>query len=166
MLSNITDMQIVGLVALTTILFIIIRHITKKLKLYPSKRLRAIAKDVKENTVNGNTTIEVARKAITLTIQTSRIIAPQIKQRDSQKYKELLTCTNNLVGSWLKTYPEWIDQDPLAIVNRLKEWNFKIDMFSDSLLHGELDEVEDLITVLPSFKLRDDLYVLVDSFKN
>ena len=98
MLSNITDMQIVGLVALTTILFIIIRHITKKLKLYPSKRLRAIAKDVKENTVNGNTTIEVARKAITLTIQTSRIIAPQIKQRDSQKYKELLTCTNNLVG--------------------------------------------------------------------
>ena len=76
MLSNITDMQIVGLVALTTILFIIIRHITKKLKLYPSKRLRAIAKDVKENTVNGNTTIEVARKAITLTIQTSRIIAP------------------------------------------------------------------------------------------
>lgn len=166
MLSNITDMQIVGLVALTTILFIIIRHITKKLKLYPSKRLRAIAKDVKENTVNGNTTIEVARKAITLTIQTSRIIAPQIKQRDSQKYKELLTCTNNLVGSWLKTYPEWIDQDPLAIVNRLKEWNFKIDMFSDSLLHGELDEAEDLITVLPSFKLRDDLYVLVDSFKN
>ena len=165
MLSNITDMQIVGLVALTTILFIIIRHITKKLKLYPSKRLRAIAKDVKENTVNGNTTIEVARKAITLTIQTSRIIAPQIKQRDSQKYKELLTCTNNLVGSWLKTYPEWIDQDPMAIVNRLKEWNFKIDMFSDSLLHGELDEVEDLITVLPSFKLRDDLYVLVDSFK-
>ena len=165
MLSNITDMQIVGLVALTTILFIIIRHITKKLKLYPSKRLRAIAKDVKENTVNGNTTIEVARKAITLTIQTSRIIAPQIKQRDSQKYKELLTCTNNLVGSWLKTYPEWIDQDPMAIVNCLKEWNFKIDMFSDSLLHGELDEVEDLITVLPSFKLRDDLYVLVDSFK-
>ena len=133
MLSNITDMQIVGLVALTTILFIIIRHITKKLKLYPSKRLRAIAKDV-----NGNTTIEVARKAITLTIQTSRIIAPQIKQRDSQKYKELLTCTNNLVGSWLKTYPEWIDQDPMAIVNRLKEWNFKIDMFSDSLLHGSL----------------------------
>ena len=165
MLSNITDMQIVGLVALTTILFIIIRHITKKLKLYLSKRLRAIAKDVKENTVNGNTTIEVARKAITLTIQTSRIIAPQIKQRDSQKYKELLTCTNNLVGSWLKTYPEWIDQDPLAIVNRLKEWNFKIDMFSDSLLHGELDEAEDLIAVLPSFKLRDDLYVLVDSFK-
>ena len=165
MLSNITDMQIVGLVALTTILFIIIRHITKKLKLYPSKRLRAIAKDVKENTVNGNTTIEVARKAITLTIQTSRIIAPQIKQRDSQKYKELLTCTNNLVGSWLKTYPEWIDQDSLAIVNRLKEWNFKIDMFSDSLLHGELDEAEDLIAVLPSFKLRDDLYVLVDSFK-
>ena len=160
MFSNFTDMQIVGLVALTTILFIIIRPITKKLKLYPSKRLRAIAKDV-----NGNTTIEVARKAITLTIQTSRIIAPQIKQRDSQKYKELLTCTNNLVGSWLKTYPEWIDQDPMAIVNRLKEWNFKIDMFSDSLLHGELDEVEDLIAVLPSFKLRDDLYVLVDSFK-
>ncbi len=153
-------MQIVGLVALTTILFIIIRPITKKLKLYPSKRLRAIAKDV-----NGNTTIEVARKAITLTIQTYRIIAPQIKQRDSQKYKELLTCTNNLVGSWLKTYPEWIDQDPMAIVNRLKEWNFKIDMFSDSLLHGELDEAEDLIAVLPSFKLRDDLYVLVDSFK-
>ena len=160
MFSNFKDMQIVGLVALTTILFIIIRPITKKLKLYPSKRLRAIAKDV-----NGNTTIEVARKAITLTIQTSRIIAPQIKQRDSQKYKELLTCTNNLVGSWLKTYPEWIDQDPMAIVNRLKEWNFKIDMFSDSLLHGELDEVEDLIAVLPSFKLRDDLYVLVDSFK-
>lgn len=38
-------------------------------------------------------------------------------------------------------------------------------MFSDSLLHGELDEAEDLIAVLPSFKLRDDLYVLVDSFK-
>lgn len=166
MLSNITDMQIIGLVALTTILFIIIRSIAKKLKLYPSKRLRAIAKDVKENTVNGNTTIEVARKAITLTIKTSRLIAPQIKNRDSGKYKELLTCTNNLVGSWLKTYPEWIDQDPMAIVNRLKEWNFKIDMFSDSLLHGELDEAEDLIAVLPSFKLRDDLYVLVDSFKN
>lgn len=165
MLSNITDMQIVGLVALTTILFIIIRPITKKLKLYPSKRLRAIAKDVKANTVNGNTNIDVARKAITLTIKTSRIIAPQIKQRDSQKYKELLTCTNNLVGSWLKTYPEWIDQDPLAIVNRLKEWNFKIDMFSDGLLHGELDEAEDLVAVLLSFKLRDDLYVLVDSFK-
>ena len=159
-------MQIVGLVTCTTIIFLLIRHVVKKLKLYPFKRLRAIAKDVKENTVNGNTTIEVTRKAITLTIQTSRIIAPQIKQRDSQKYKELLTCTNNLVGSWLKTYPEWIDQDPMAIVSRLKEWNFKIDMFSDSLLHGELDEVEDLITVLPSFKLRDDLYVLVDSFKN
>ena len=70
------------------------------------------------------------------------------------------------MGSWLKTYPEWIDQDPMAIVSRLKEWNFKIDMFSDSLLHGELDEAEDLIAVLPSFKLRDDLYVLVDSFKN
>ena len=159
-------MQIVGLVTCTTIIFLLIRHVVKKLKLYPFKRLRAIAKDVKENTVNGNTTIEVTRKAITLTIQTSRIIAPQIKQRDSPKYKELLTCTNNLVGSWLKTYPEWIDQDPMAIVSRLKEWNFKIDMFSDSLLHGELDEVEDLITVLPSFKLRDDLYVLVDSFKN
>ena len=165
MLSNITDMQIVGLVALTTILFIIIRHITKKLKLYPSKRLRAIAKDVKENTVNGNTTIEVARKAITLTIQTSRIIAPQIKQRDSQKYKELLTCTNNLVGSWLKSYPEWGAEDPERIVIRLKEWNFKMDMFSDSLLHGNIDEAEDLIAVLPTTRLQDNMYDLIDSFK-
>ena len=165
MLSNITDMQIVGLVALTTILFIIIRHITKKLKLYPSKRLRAIAKDVKENTVNGNTTIEVARKAITLTIQTSRIIAPQIKQRDSQKYKELLTCTNNLVGSWLKSYPEWGAEDPERIVICLKEWNFKMDMFSDSLLHGNIDEAEDLIAVLPTTRLQDNMYDLIDSFK-
>ena len=165
MLSNITDMQIVGLVALTTILFIIIRHITKKLKLYPSKRLRAIAKDVKENTVNGNTTIEVARKVITLTIQTYRIIAPQIKQRDSQKYKELLTCTNNLVGSWLKSYPEWGAEDPERIVIRLKEWNFKMDMFSDSLLHGNIDEAEDLIAVLPTTRLQDNMYDLIDSFK-
>ena len=155
-------MQIVGLVTCTTIIFLLIRHVVKKLKLYPFKRLQKIAED---GTVNGKTNPDVARKAITLTIMTTRLIAPQIKQRDSQKYKELLTCTNNLVGSWLKTYPEWIDQDPLAIVNRLKEWNFKIDMFSDSLLHGELDEAEDLIAVLPSFKLRDDLYVLVDSFK-
>ncbi len=158
-------MQIVGLVTCTTIIFLLIRYVVKKLKMYPSKRLRTIAKDVKENTVNGNTTIEVTRKVITLTIQTYRLIAPQVKRRDSQKYKELLTCTNNLVGSWLKTYPEWIDQDPLAIVNRLKEWNFKIDMFSDSLLHGELDEAEDLIAVLPTTRLQDNMYDLINSFK-
>ena len=165
MLSQFSDSQIFGLMALTAIIFLLIRFIVKKIKLYPFKRVQKAVKELKDTAVNGKPDPTMARKAITLTIQTSRIIAPQIKQRDSQKYKELLTCTNNLVGSWLKSYPEWGAEDPERIVIRLKEWNFKMDMFSDSLLHGNIDEAEDLIAVLPTTRLQDNMYDLIDSFK-
>jgi hypothetical protein len=40
-----------------------------------------------------------------------------------------------------------------------------MDMFSDSLLHGNIDEAEDLIAVLPTTRLQDNMYDLIDSFK-
>ncbi len=166
MFSNFTDMQIVGLVTCTTIIFLLIRYVVKKLKMYPFMQFQKIAKDVNVGTVNGKTNPDVARKAITLTIMTTRLIAPAVKKRDTKQYKELLICTNNLVGSWLKSYPEWDAEDPERIVIRLKEWNFKMDMFSDSLLHGNIDEAEDLIAVLPTTRLQDNMYDLIDSFKN
>ena len=93
------------------------------------------------------------------------MVAPSIKRNNSEKYKELLTCTNNLVASWLLTYPEWDGREVAKVVQLLKQWNFKIDMFSDSLLHGKMEEAEDLIAVLPTDRLKDNMYELIDSFK-
>lgn len=165
MLSQFSDSQIFGLVALTTIIFLSIRHIVKKIKLYPFKRIQKAVKEINDTSINGKPDPNVARKAITLTVLTTRMVAPSIKRNNSEKYKELLTCTNNLVASWLLTYPEWDGREVAKVVQLLKQWNFKIDMFSDSLLHGKMEEAEDLIVVLPTDRLKDNMYELIDSFK-
>ena len=164
MLSQFSDSQIFGLMALTTIIFLLIRFIVKKIKLYPFKRVQKAVKELKDTAVNGKPDPTMARKAITLTVMTTRVIAPSIKKSNAEKYKEMLVCTDNLVASWVKTYPEWQSTEVAQIVQFLKQWHFKIDMFSDSLLHGNLEEAEDLIAVLPTTRLQDILYDFIDSF--
>lgn len=164
MLSQFSDSQIFGLIALATIIFLLIRFIIKKIKLYPFKRIQKAVKELNDTAVDGKPDPVVARKAITLTVMTTRIVAPSIKKSNTEKYKELLVCTDNLVASWVKTYPEWQSTEVEQIVQFLKQWHFKIDMFSDSLLHGNIEEAEDLIAVLPTTRLQDILYDFVDSF--
>lgn len=95
MLQNFSDMQIIGLIILATIIFIFIRHTYRNYRI--SKAIKVCHGPVQqlEELANSNDPVEIAelpKKAIIVTILTVRIIVEIIRVKDRKHYERIELC--------------------------------------------------------------------------
>ena len=164
MLQNFSDMQIIGLIILATIIFIFIRRTYRNYRI--SKAIKVCHGPVQqlEELANSNDPVEIAelpKKAIIVTILTVRIIVEIIRVKDRKHYERIVISTNRMVATWLSAYPTYNGIDIDQILHDLNCAKFPLTDFSEHILFDKLDQANALIETQAS---DEELQVILREF--